>query len=103
AELEQQQVTRRREIAVLVEDAVVREKALAVDSLHLALATNRACVEEVAIEVGVPDERDEAPRLRGDLAHRLLGRADEARPQEQILRRGGRDRGLWEQHEISAA
>ena len=60
AELEQQQVARRREVAVLVEDAVVRQEALAVDGLHLAVGADRAGVEEVAVEVGDADERDDA-------------------------------------------
>ena len=40
AELEQEQVAARREVAVLVEDAVVGQEALAVDRLHLAVGAD---------------------------------------------------------------
>ena len=100
AELEQQQVARGREVAVLVEDAVVRQEALAVDGLHLAVGADRARVVEVAVEVGEADERDEAARLARDLLQRLLGRADEARPQQQVLGRVGRDGELGQEHEV---
>ena len=41
AVLEQDEVAAGREVAVLVEDAVVRQEALAVDRLHLAVGADR--------------------------------------------------------------
>src|SRR6185503_9114960 len=67
AMLEQEEVAPRSEVAVLVEDAVVREEALAVDGLHLAARADRAGVVEVAVEMGEADERDEAAGLPRDL------------------------------------
>ena len=78
AELEQDEVAAGREVAVLVEDAVVREEALAVDRLHLAARADGARVVEVAVEVRRADERDDAARRRCDLARasaRLRGRS----------------------------
>ena len=51
AVLEQEEVAPRREVAMLVEDAVVGEEALAVDRLHLAAGADGAGVVEVAVEV----------------------------------------------------
>ena len=65
AVLEQEQIARRREVAVLVEDAVVRQEALAVDRLHLAARAHRARVVEVAVEVR---ERRRARRSRASRA-----------------------------------
>jgi len=49
-----------------------------------------------------PDERDQVVRLGGDLAERALGRADERRPQEEVLRRVARDREPGEEDEVGA-
>ena len=55
---------RRREVALLVEDAVVRQEPLAVDRPHLAVRADRARVVEVAVEVGEADERRDPVRRR---------------------------------------
>ena len=68
--LEQEQVSARSEVAVLVEDAVVRQEALAVDRLHLAAGADRARVVEVALEVGRAHEGDDAAGLTRDLGER---------------------------------
>ena len=78
--LEQEEVTSRREVAVLVEYAVVGKEPLAVERLHLAGRAHGARVVEVALEVRSAQERDDAAHLAGDRAQRLLGGADEARP-----------------------
>ena len=79
AVLEQEEVAARSEVAVLVEDAVVRQEALAVDRLHLAGGADRARVVEVAVEVGRADEGDDPAGLARDLRERALGGVDEAR------------------------
>ena len=101
--LEQNEVATRREVAVLVEDAVVREEALAVHRLDLAGRADVAGVVEIAVEVRRTDENGRASCLPGDLLDRLLGRADEAGPKEQILRGIARHRQLGEDHEICGA
>ena len=57
AEAQQEQVVARREVAVLVEDAVVRQVALAVDAAHLAVREHEARVVEIGVEVRRADER----------------------------------------------
>jgi hypothetical protein len=47
-----------------------------------------------------PDEGDDAARLAGDLLQRFLGRADEARSQQQILGWVGGDGELGQEHEV---
>ena len=54
---EQHETTPGLEVAVLVEDAVVGRKLLAVDRLHLAVDADGAGVEEVAVEMRRADER----------------------------------------------
>ena len=100
--LEQEQVARGGEVAVLVEDAVVRQEALPVDRLQLAAGADRAGVVEVAVEVGEPDERGDSVRGARDLAERLLRGAQEARPQEQVFGRVAGDRELGEEHKVGA-
>ena len=84
---QQEEIAPRREVAVLVEDPVVRKEPLPVQRLHLAAGANRTCVVEVAVEMRRTDERDDAARLSGDLAQRLLGGADEAGAKKEILGR----------------
>ena len=98
--LEEEQIAARGEVAVLVEDAVVREEALAVDRLHLAARADRACVVEVALEVGRADERDDATGFARDLGERALRGADEARAQEKVLGRVAGDRELGEEDDV---
>ena len=63
----------RREVAVLVEDAVVRQEALAVDAADLAAGEDVAAVGEIGIEVGGADERHDPLRLGGDRLDRPRG------------------------------
>src|SRR5918996_2619259 len=101
--LEQEEVATRREVAILVEDAVVGEEALAVDRLHLAVGADRARVEEIAVEMRRADENDDAASGCSDLAERRLRGADEARPQQQVLRGVAGDGELGEEDEVCAA
>ena len=57
-----------REVAVLVEDAVVRQEVLAVDAANLAAGEHEARVVEVGVEVGRADERHDALRRRGAIS-----------------------------------
>ena len=102
AVLEEKEVVAGREVAVLVEDAVVREEALAVDRPHLAAGADGAGVEEVAVEVGRADERDDPAGRARDLCERALCGADEARAQEQIFRRVPGGGQLGQEDEIGA-
>ena len=54
---EQDQLAPGGEVALLVEDAVVGEEALAVERLQFAVRADGARVEEVAVEPRRPDER----------------------------------------------
>ena len=100
--LEQEELVAGREVAHLVEDAVVRQEPLPHERLDLAVRAHRARVVEVALEIRRADERDDAARRRGYLRQRLLRRADEPGPQQQILRRIARHRQLREDDEVGA-
>ena len=89
-----------REVAVLVEDAVVRQVALAVEALHLAVGADGAGVEEIPVEPGRADERRQPGARLRDLAQRLLGGADEGRTEQQVLGRVPGDRELGEEDEL---
>ena len=102
AVLEQNQVATRCEVAVLVEDAVVRQEALAVDAADLAAGEHEAGVVEVGVEVGGADERRDPVRLARELLDRALRRPDEPRPQEQVLGRVAGDGELGEEDEVGA-
>ena len=62
AHLEQQELAPGREVAVLVEDAVVGQEVLAVDALDGAVRAHEGGVREVAVEGRAADERDGARR-----------------------------------------
>ena len=66
AETQQHELAAGREVAVLVEDAVVRQELLAVDALTSPSASDGAGVVEIAIEVRRADERGDPVRLAGD-------------------------------------
>ena len=100
--LEQDQVAAGGEVAVLVEHAVVREEALAVDGLHLAAGEHEAGVVEVAVEVRTADEHRRPAGFACDRLHRAFGGADEARSQQQVLRRIAGDGELGEEDEVGA-
>ena len=100
AEAQQEEVVARREVAVLVEDAVVRQVALAVDAPHLAVGEHEARVVEVGVEVRRADERGDPVRRLRDLVDRPPRRADEAGAEQQVLRRVAGDDELGEEDEV---
>ena len=102
AEAQQEQVAAGREVAVLVEDAVVRQVALAVDAADLAVGEDVAGVVEVGVEVRRADERGDAARARGERGDRPARGADERGPQQQILGRVAGDGELREEDEVGA-
>ena len=61
----------RREVALLVEDRVVRQQVLAVDAVHATVGAHRGRVEEVAPDLGEPDDRGRAAGAGRDLLEHL--------------------------------
>ena len=102
AVLEEVEAVARREVAELVEDAVVRQEALLHERLHLAARADGRGVVEVAVEVRRSDDGDDPARRASDLLERLLGGTHEAGAQQQILRRVAGDRELGEEDEVGA-
>ena len=88
------------EVPVLVEDAVVREVALAVDAAHLAVCEDEARVEEVGVEIRRADERGHAVGRLRDLLDRVPRGTHETGAEEQVLGRVTGDAELREEHEI---
>jgi hypothetical protein len=103
AETQEVEVVAGREVAVLVEHAVVRQVALAVDALHLAVRKHEARVEEIGVEVRRTDERRHAVRRARDLLDRAPGGAYETGAEEQILGGVPGDAKLREEHEIGVS
>ena len=101
-EAEQDEVAAFGEVAVLVEDAVVRQELLAVHGADLAVRAHRACVGEVAVEPRRPDERDDPVRGTGDLLEPVARGPHEPGPEEEVLGRITGDRELREDDEIGA-
>src|SRR5207244_2072256 len=87
AEAEEDEPAALREIAVLVEDAVVREILLAVYGTKRSVGADGACVGEVPVEPGGPDERDDACGLPTDLFDALACARHESRAQQEVLGR----------------
>ena len=102
AELQQDQVASRSEVAVLVEDAVVREEALADERLHLTARAHRARVEEITVECRRADQRHDPAARPGDAFERALRRADEPGAEEEIFRRVAGDDQLGEEDDVDA-
>ncbi len=100
AVLEEQQLAAGCEVALLVEDAVVRQEPLLHDGADLAARADVARVVEIAVEVRPADEHGRAAGLSRDALDRLLSRADEARAQQQVLGRVPRHGELWEDDEV---
>ena len=102
AAAQEDELAPRLEVAVLVEDAVVRKELLVVDRLDLAVHADSARVEEVAVEMRRPDECGDPLRLRRDRLERLGRRAQEARPKKQVLGRIAGHGQLGEEDELGA-
>ena len=101
-EAEQDEVAAFGEVAVLVEDAIVRQELLAVHGADLAFRAHRARVREVAVEPGRPDEGDASVRGAGDLLERVARGPHEPGPEKEVLGRVAGDRELREDDEIGA-
>ena len=102
AELQQHEIAPGREVAVLVEDAVVRQVALAIDALHRAVGQHGAAVVQVALEQRDADERRDSRATGRDLVERRTCRSDESRTEQEILRRIPRDSQLGEDDQVCA-
>ncbi len=101
-ELQDDQVASFGEVAVLVEDAVVREEVLAIHGLNAPVGAHGAGVHKVAVEPGCPHECDETFRRRRDLLERLARGADETGPEKEILGWIAARRELGEDDEIGS-
>src|SRR5205823_13728318 len=100
AVLEQHEIAAGREVAVLVEHAVVRQEPLPVDGLDLAGGAYGAGVVEIVVEPRHADQRDDPTRLAGERLRLGLRRLHEARPQQQILWRIARNGELGKDDEV---
>ncbi len=92
---------RRDEVALLVEDGVVRQELLAVHAVDAAVRADRSRVVEVAARFGETDHGRGPGRARRDLVEHLDRLRDERGPQQQIFGRVARDRELREHDEVA--
>ena len=100
AEAQEKEVVARREVAIFVEDAVVRQVALAVDTAHLAVLEHVARVVEVGIEIRRADEHGDAVRRLRDLVDRPPCGAHETGAEQQVLRRVAGDHELGKEDQV---
>ena len=87
---QRQRLARRDEVALLVEDGVVRQQLLAVDAVHAAVRADRRRVVQIATRFGETDDRRGPRRARRDLVERLDRLRDERGPQEEVFGRVAR-------------
>ena len=87
AEREQKEIAAGSEVAVLVEDAVVRKVVLLVDATDLAVGQDEARVVEVGVEVGRADQHRDAVGRGRDPVDAAPRGAHEAGAQQQIFGR----------------
>ncbi len=93
----------RLEVALLVEDAVVRKEPFVDDRLHLALGADIQGVEEPPLhDVRSAHHEHESVRSRGDLVERPGRCSQEPGPQEEILGRVAGSRQLREEGKVRA-
>ena len=102
AEAQHQEVAALGEVAMLVEDAVVREELLPVDAADLPVRAHRARVRQVAVEPRRPDEGHEAAGGGRRLLERLASGVQEPGAEQQVLGRVPGDRELGEEDEVGA-
>ncbi len=100
--MQKQQVAPFGEVAVLVEDAVVREKLLPVDAVNRASRAYHAGVGQISIEPRCAHESDDVSRRSGNLLERLACCLEEPGPEEEVLRRVAGDCELREEDEVRA-
>ena len=101
-ELERVGLVAGREVAGLVEHGVVRQQALAVRAEDPSAGAHRGGVEEVAIRLHEADHRGAVAGDGGELGERDLVVGDEARLEDEILRRVAGRRQLREGDEVAA-
>ena len=92
----------RREVALLVEDAVVGEVHLAVDRKHSPTAEHRRRVIDLPRLLREPDDGDDPLDISRKLAQRVRRVLQKVLAQQQILGRVAGERELGEQHELRA-
>ncbi len=100
AEPEQHEIASLREVAVLVEHAVVREELLAVDSAYAPVGADGARVGQVSVEPRRADECHESGRGRSDLVEGLAGGTHEAGSKKEILRWIAGRGELWKHDDV---
>ncbi len=92
----------RDEVALLVEDGVVREQLLAVHAVDAPVGAHGGRVVQVTARLGVADHGGATSGAGRDLVERLDRLRDERGPQEQVLGRIAGDRQLGEDDEVRA-
>src|SRR4051794_8275554 len=100
AVFEQDEVAAGSEVPVLVEDSVVRQETLTVDRLDLPGSADGAGVVEIAVEPRDADQGDDSSRLTRESLSLGLRGADEAGPEQQVLRRIAGHRQLGKDDEV---
>jgi hypothetical protein len=84
-ELEDRGLAPGREVALLVEHAVVRQVHLPVDRQDLSVREDSRGVVDVVVPLGESDQRGEAARLGCDLVERRAGSVEDGALQQQVL------------------
>src|SRR6266576_1335029 len=92
----------RLEIALLVEDTVVRQVDLAVDRANRSSADQRRGVEHVLGALGEPDDRDDAGELGGERPQGRRSVGEKVLLEQQVLRRISGDGELRKENEIGS-
>jgi hypothetical protein len=100
AELDQRAAGARLEVALLVEDAVVGQKHLAVDRLDRAAGEHGAGVVDIVGALREADQRDDSPRCRRDPLQRCPRVSEKMLLEQQIFGRVAGDRQLREQDQL---
>ena len=90
------------EVALLVEDAVVRQEHLPVDALHLAVGEDGERVVDVLGVLGEPTRATMSSDLGGDLVDGAPAGGEEMCLQQQVLRRIAVDGKLGEHDDLGA-
>ena len=90
------------EVALLVEDAVVRQEDLVIDGRDLAVVQERGGVEEITVLVDKPDHGGDVRGGPGDHAELREVVADECRLEDEVLGRIAGDRQLRKADDVGA-
>ena len=101
-QLDDQRAVAGAEVARLVEDAVVGQKALVVDLLDPSVGDDRRRVEAVPVPLHAADQRRPVGDVARDLLEGPLAVAGERGPQQQVLRRIAGQHQLGEHRQVRA-